>query len=90
MASVMTVTASQRRPPSRAWRAIIIGQVATTIMAAQTVAPMNGSNIHRLATIMSAMNTTPSVMRVRSRDAGALSDVIAPLPSGVARISRRC
>ena len=78
MASVMIVTASQRRPPSCAWRAIIIGQVATTTIAAQTVAPMNGNSTHRLATIMSPMNNTARVMRVRSRDAGSIFIALCP------------
>src|SRR5688500_2667819 len=51
----------------------MIGQVATTIIVAQTVAPANGSNTHRLATMRSPMEITLSVVRVRSVGAGSRS-----------------
>jgi hypothetical protein len=50
-------------PPTRACTISIMGQVATTIIVAHTVAPTNGHNIHRLAAIMRPMDSTPSVMR---------------------------
>lgn len=74
----MIVTAPQRLPPSRACRPTMIGHVATTIIVAQTVAPTNGNNTHRLAVIIKPMNTTPSVMRVMSRDAGLSVFIYSP------------
>ena len=70
IADVITVTASQRRPPSRAWTASIMGHVATTIIVAQIPAAMNGHTTHRLAAITSPMARTESVMRPRSRAEG--------------------
>ena len=73
IASVMTITASHRRPPAAFWTFSISGQVATTIIVAQIRAPRNGCRIHRLETIISPMNSTTSTMRATSRAGGALS-----------------
>jgi len=40
--TVITATASERRPQSRAWMEIINGQVAVTMVTAQMAAPRNG------------------------------------------------
>jgi len=55
----IAVTAAQRRPPR--WRCIqrISGQVATTIMIAQMIAPRNGCRIQRLAAMSPPVNSTP-------------------------------
>ena len=66
----MTATAGPRRPPRRAWTASRNGQVAMTIIVAQTTAATNGSMTQRLAKVMAPMARTPRVMRGRSNDGG--------------------
>jgi hypothetical protein len=70
IASVITTTASQRRPPTRDCTARIKGQVATTIIPAHTIAARNGWSTHSDARIRTPMTSTPSVMRARSREGG--------------------
>src|SRR5262249_1872569 len=66
--TVITATASPRRPHSTDCARTSSGHVATTIMIAQTTAGRNGRKIQKLATIMPPMNSTPSVTRARSRE----------------------
>ena len=68
--AIITATAGPRRPPRRAWTAISHGQVAMTIIVAQTTAATNGSMTQRLAKVMAPMARTPRVMRGRSNDGG--------------------
>ncbi len=56
-----------RRPPSRASSLRSSGQVATTIIVAQTTAPRNGWRIQNTATISPTRNRTASVLRLSSR-----------------------
>ena len=63
----MTVTATQRRPPARRCTLIMSGQVATTIMIAQMIAPRNGRRIQSEAAISPPITITVSRMRVSSR-----------------------
>ena len=63
----ITVTASQRRPPAQRCTLISSGQVATTIMIAQMIAPRNGRRIHSEAAISPPITITVSRMRVSSR-----------------------
>ena len=74
--SVITVTASHRRPSSQRWSIKSMGQVATTIMVAHTTAPRNGRRIQTEAAINANRNTTASVSRVSSncRSAKAASN----------------
>src|SRR5688572_4070757 len=44
--SVITATASARLPHSHTCKVIMSGQVATTMVAAHTMAPRNGRKIH--------------------------------------------
>ena len=69
--AVITATASRRRPPSADSTRSIRGQVATTIIPAQTAASRNGCRTRKLATISPAMKSTASVARAGSREAGA-------------------
>ena len=64
---VITVTARARLFHSRACTQSISCQVATTIMVAQTTAGRNGRKIQNDAAMSAAMNSTASVVRVRSR-----------------------
>ena len=50
----ITATAGPRRPPKRAWIQVRNGQVAMTIIVAQTTAARNGSITQRLAIIARA------------------------------------
>ena len=52
MATVITATASPRRPPRRAWSPIRMGQVAMTMAAAQTTERRNGSITQTLVAII--------------------------------------
>jgi len=63
---VMAVTARLRRPHNRASTRRMIGHVAITRVAAQTIAGRNGRRIHRQMTTKPAMKKTPSVVRPRS------------------------
>ena len=73
--TVMTATARPRLPQSRAWTARSAGQVATTIMVAQTVASRKGRSTQKLAAIKPPIATTASRIRVRSQDGGAADPV---------------
>ena len=64
--TVITSTASQRLPQSRACSLRKNGQVAMTIMAAHSSDVRNGRMIQKHAAIRMPMNSTASVMRVRS------------------------
>src|SRR3954467_10807219 len=66
----MTPTAAPRRPPNFASRPMKNGQVATTIIVAQSSALRNGCSTQRLPPMSRAKPRTESVMRVRSRDKG--------------------
>jgi len=68
--SVITNTASDRFPHSRAWMPSITGQVATTTMVAQITAGRNGRNIRNEAAIRPPMKRTPRVIWARSRCCG--------------------
>ena len=63
---VMTMTASARLFQSRAWILSISGQVATTIMVAQTAAGRNGCRIQNEAAVSPTIRKTAKVVRVRS------------------------
>ena len=65
-ASVITATAAPRRSQSLDCNWRISGQVATTIMAAQMVAPMKGLSTQNAEMSRPPMHNTPSVMRGRS------------------------
>src|SRR5688572_8203949 len=65
--SDIAVTAAQRRPPTRRCSARNCGQVATTIIVAQMIAPRNGRRIHNEAAISPPITITVSRMRVSSR-----------------------
>ena len=65
-ATVITATASDRRFHSRACSPRMIGQVATTSVAAQMIAGRKGQTIHSEMPISKAMNRIASVKRVRS------------------------
>ncbi len=65
--SVINVTASARLPPNRPWTEIISGQVATTMVVAQTIAPRNGRKIQIEDPIRVTMKSTASTFRVMSR-----------------------
>src|SRR5688500_9048998 len=81
----ITVTASQRRPPLRRCAHSIIGQVATTIIVAQMIAPRNGCRIQNEAAISPPMNSTVSTMRVSSRPwSSATGRIVARLAPGAA------
>ena len=69
-ARTITATAGPRRPPSLAWTAIKTGQVATTIIVAQTTAAAKGSITQMLAPVIAPRARTPRVMRGRSCDGG--------------------
>ncbi len=62
----MTATASPRLPHSQRCARSISGQVATTIIAAQMRAARNGRRIQNAAVISPPMNSTASVVCVRS------------------------
>src|SRR5512139_562388 len=68
--TVITTTASDRFPHSRAWIASITGQVGTTTIVAQITAGRNGSSIQNDATMRPPMKRTPSVIWARSRGCG--------------------
>jgi hypothetical protein len=70
MATVISRTASQRRRPKVASIRIMTGQVAMTIIAAQTIGTRNALTIQSEATISATMNSTPSVSCMRSRRTG--------------------
>ena len=81
-ATVITATAAPRRPPRRAWRPSMRGQVETTIIVAQSSDPRNGSSTQRLPTMSRQMPMTDRVMRVRSRyGAGAVMAMPAIVPT---------
>ena len=65
-AMTITATAGPRRPPRRAWRAVRMGQVAMTIIVAQTTAARKGNITQMLAAVITPRARTPSVMRGRS------------------------
>ena len=65
--SVITATASERLPHSHACTEIMRGHVATTIVAAHTIAPINGRKIHIEDPISVTMKSTASTPRVMSR-----------------------
>jgi uncharacterized lipoprotein YmbA len=54
----------------------ISGQLATTIIVAQMAAGINGRRIQNEAAIMPTMNSTTSVVRVRSREAPPCSSCV--------------
>ncbi len=69
-ATTITATAGPRRPPRRAWTAIRMGQVAMTIIVAQSTAATKGRITQRVAAISPPMEVTWSVIRVMSFDGG--------------------
>ena len=69
-ATTITATARPRRPPRRAWTASRMGQVAMTIIVAQSTAGTNGRITQRLAAINTPMEVTWSVIGVSSYDGG--------------------
>ena len=79
--TVITATARPRLPQSRAWTARSAGQVATTIMVAQTVASRKGRSTQKLAAIKPPIATTASRIRVRSQDGGAEDPASALIPA---------
>jgi hypothetical protein len=64
MASVMTATAGPRFPLKTRCNINRAGQVATTIMPAQTVAAKNGFNTQRDSASKPKIQHTASVLRV--------------------------
>ena len=61
------MTASQRRPHSIACTRSMSGHVATTIMVAQITAGRNGRKIQNEVAMSPTMQSTASIVRVRSR-----------------------
>jgi hypothetical protein len=51
----------------------MMGQVGTTIMVAQTIAPRNGRRIQNDAAINPPMKSTASVVRVRSEEVDGIT-----------------
>ena len=77
--AVMIATAAPRFPPSMDCRRSRIGQVATTMMTAQTKDGRNGFRIQKLAAMSKPMKSTASVVRVRSRAGrGVVIDFLFP------------
>ena len=66
IASVITATASERRPQSARSTLSISGHVATTTIVAQITGARNGRRIHSEAMISTPMKSTASVVRVTS------------------------
>ena len=71
-ATVITATASPRRPQRRAWMPIRMGQVAMTIAPAQITDRRNGSITQTLVAIIARRAMTPRVMRARSTAGGGV------------------
>ena len=67
-ASVMIAAAGPLLPPMADWSRNSTGQVATTMMTAQTKAVMNGLSIQRLAAIKTPIKSNARVVRVKSRE----------------------
>ena len=65
--TVITATASDRRPQSRPWMETIKGQVAVTIVTDQIAAPRNGLRIHSDVPSRAPMKSTAKKVRVMSR-----------------------
>ena len=65
--TVITATASDRRPQSRPWMEIINGQVAVTIVTDQIAAPRNGLRIQSDVPSRAPMKSTARKVRVMSR-----------------------
>src|SRR5262245_36266987 len=65
-AMVMAATASERRFQSRRWIWRMSGQLATTIVVAQTTAGRNGRRTQNDAAMSPAMKSTARVTRARS------------------------
>jgi hypothetical protein len=63
---VINAVAAARRPPIQRSISSIIGHVATTIVVAQINALRNGSKVHRLPLISTAIIRMTSTVRVRS------------------------
>ena len=78
----MTATAGARRPPRRDWIPARMGQVAMTIVAAQTTERRNGNITQMLAAASTPMASTPSVMRGRSRAGGGTFMAASPGSTG--------
>ncbi len=81
----MIATATPRRPPTQPCTLFIIGQVDTTIIVAQSIAPTNGSSTQRLPARSRPMARTDSTVRVRSGGAswGVVAVVMASSSSSV-------
>ena len=69
--SDMVAAEMARRPPTRASSRIMMGHVATTMVAAQMMAPMNGRRIQSVPTSMAARQATPRVTRATSKGLGS-------------------
>src|SRR5258706_5654614 len=76
---VITSTASQRLPQSRDCSLRKKGQVAMTIMAAHSSDERNGRITQKQAAIRMQMNSTASVVRVRSDELVGVMTVIIPV-----------
>lgn len=63
----ITVTASARLPWRVGWTRSVSGQVATTIIVAQTVASKNGRSTQKLPAINPPIASTARMVRERSR-----------------------
>ena len=70
--TVITATASDRRPQSRPWMEIINGQVAVTIVTDQIAAPRNGLSIQSDVPSRAPMKSTANKVRVMSRWVSAM------------------
>src|SRR5512139_4057277 len=64
---VINVIASERRPQSRVWRAVMSGQVDTTRVVAQIAGPRKGLRIQREVPIRPPMKSTANTVLVMSR-----------------------
>ncbi len=67
ISSTITAVASQRRPPTARSSLCSAGQVATTIIDAQTSASRNGFITQKTPASSAPIRSTPNTMRVRSR-----------------------
>ncbi len=85
-ANVITATASPRLPQSRACTPSMSGQVATTIMTAHNKEGRKGLKIQKLPTMRIPINSTASVVRVRSRVGGEFASDNFPFLSSILRL----
>ena len=77
-----------RLPPTSAWRRISVGQPATLMIVAQTMAVRNGRRIQNADTINTTRNSTESVVCVTSTCLSASRRIRPSIPrSGQPRLT---